>query len=123
MDPHPTRTGPAGPALELVSWDDLARLPASLDELAAHAAAIVRHARRWVCQSDGLEPSPVCVLRPLVPVVHAISDALDDLGRDLAADLADLREGVVLTSTATRAADELAQDVARSGLAALGEVA
>ena len=115
-----TGVGPGAGAGEvfLDAWVDLRRLPLVMDDVAAQADAIVHHARTWVAQREGFEPSPVCLLRPLAEVMDVVSAAFEQAGRALAREWAEVRAGVVTAERELAAAEESAV-AASGGLAAL----
>ena len=80
--------------VDIPSWTDLDRLDDDMEVLAGQLRSVTRYARRWVCQRDGFEPSPVCLLRPLAPLLDLVADGFLELERRGLADWADLREGV-----------------------------
>ena len=89
-------------------WDDLRRLPALMDDVGGQGAAVVRHARRWVADPAGFEPSPLCLLRPLAEAMAALDDAFAAFGRRAESQWEDLRDGVVVAERALRDSDEAA---------------
>lgn len=99
-DPDPSR-----PDIEVASWADLDGLPGEMDLLAAQLTAIARYARRWACQREGFEPSPLCLLRPLAELMDHLADAFGALERVALEDWAELRAGVVAATTDLRDAD------------------
>lgn len=100
--PHPHQPSTPGPGpldlLEVGAWSDLDDLAAALDLLEHHVGTITRFARAEVCDPDGFEPSPVCVLRPLVPVLHRVEEAFADLGDLLGSRVEHLRTGVLVAT-------------------------
>lgn len=96
--------------IDLPSWHDLARLDEDMAVLADQVRSVSRYARTWVCQRDGFEPSPLCLLRPLVPVLDRVADGFRELERQALADWADLREGVAATGNDLRTADLAARE-------------
>lgn len=94
-----------GPAIDIPSWTDLAALPDDMDTLADQLTSLTRYARRWVCQTAGFEPSPLCLLRPLAALMDAVAGAFGDLERVALDDWAELRAAVVDTSADLRALD------------------
>ena len=55
--------------IDISSWTDLDGLPDDIEVLVAQAHEIFQHARTWVCQRAGFEPSPVCLLSPLAELM------------------------------------------------------
>jgi len=104
---HAVVTDLADGDLDVTSWTDLDGLPADLDVLAAQAAEIFAHARTWVCQRAGFEPSPVCLLRPLAEVMDVLAQGFTEVEQIAVADWAQLREAVVATTADLKATDEL----------------
>ena len=102
----------------LDAWLDLRRLPLVMDDVAAQAEAIVDHARTWVAQRDGFEPSPVCLLRPIAEVMDRVAGAFEDVGRALAREWSEVRAGVVAAERELAAAEDSAA-AASTMLAAL----
>ena len=96
--------------IDVTSWTDLAGLPDEMDVLAGQLTSLTCYARRWVCQRDGFEPSPVCLLRPLGELMDMLSGCFLDLEHLGLEDWAELRAGVVDTTTDLKAVDEWAAD-------------
>jgi hypothetical protein len=96
--------------IDLPSWHDLTRLDEDMALLAEQIRSVARYARAWVCQRDGFEPSPLCLLRPLVPVLDLVADGFRELEQRALADWADLREGVAAAGSDLRAVDLAARD-------------
>lgn len=96
--------------IDVTSWTDLTGLPDEMDVLAGQLTSATRYARRWACQRDGFEPSPVCLLRPLGELMDVLSDCFLDLETLGLADWADLRAGVSETVADLRAVDERVAD-------------
>ena len=80
--------------LEVADLAELRALPTTLHDLSAQAREIAHHAGTWVCATDGFLPSPVCVLRPLVPVMHRLEEAFERLGWELVSECERLAVGV-----------------------------
>lgn len=98
-------TLPADDLLALAAWTDLDRLDEEMAGLAGQVGELTSYARRWVCQRDGFEPSPLCLLRPLAELMDLLADGFGDL-RDVAIeDWAELRYGVARTGRELRALD------------------
>lgn len=107
---------PAPHQIEVVSWEDLADLPDVMDQLTQQVAEVVGHARRWVCSTEGFEPSPVCVLRPLVPVMHHVAEAFAEVEAALRRELGEIGAAVATSYGGLLGADvgartALAEDV------------
>lgn len=83
--------------IEVDDLEELRALPATLHELSIQAREIVEYAGTWVCATDGFQPSPVCVLRPLVPVLTRLEEAFDELGRELVGECGRLAAGLEVT--------------------------
>lgn len=83
--------------IDIPSWSDLDRLDEDMVLLAEQLRSVTGYARRWVCQRDGFEPSPLCLLRPLAPLLDVVADGFLELERRALGDWADLREGVAGT--------------------------
>ncbi|MCY7397061.1 MAG: hypothetical protein LH468_13095 [Nocardioides sp.] len=91
--------------IEVTDWEELRRLPGAMQTLCGQAEEMVRHARAWVCSTEGFEPSPMCVLRPLVPVMHQLEDVFTRLGDELSQEWARLQLGVEQARAELEAAD------------------
>ena len=91
--------------IDIPAWTDLDRLDEDMALLAGQLVEITRYARTWVCQRDGFEPSPLCLLRPLAPLLDLVADGFLELERLALADWADLREGVAGTGAELRGLD------------------
>lgn len=83
--------------IDIPAWHDLTRLDEDMGLLAEQLRSVTAYARTWVCQPDGLEPSPLCLLRPLAAVLDLVAGGFLELERVALADWADLREGVAGT--------------------------
>ena len=93
--------------IDITSWADLDGLPADLDVLAAQAHEIFEHARTWVCQRGGFEPSPVCLLSPLAELMDVFAQGLTEVERVAVADWKSIRDAVVATTSDLKAVDQL----------------
>ncbi|NYI43984.1 hypothetical protein BJ993_001064 [Nocardioides aromaticivorans] len=91
--------------IDIPAWTDLDRLDEDMALLADQLRSITRYARTWVCQRAGFEPSPLCLLRPLAPLLDLVADGFLELERLALADWADLREGVAGTGGDLRELD------------------
>lgn len=114
------------PTTIVTEIDDLTALrglPATLHELSDQAREIVHHARTWVCATDGFVPSPVCVLRPLAPVVRRLEDAFDQLGQELVRECELLAGGLETTYAELVGADAAAVLAVGAAQRLPGEVA
>lgn len=100
----------AGEIIDVTSWTDLAGLPDDMASLSAQFSEICDHARRWVCQRDGFEPSPVCLLRPLAEFLDLLTGAVDTTERVVRAEWGDLTAGVVETTRDLRQLDQVVAD-------------
>ena len=96
--------------IDVTSWTDLEGLPAEMDALAEQASAIVAHARTWVCQRAGFEPSELCLLRPLAELMDLVAGAFGAVGMLARADWTDLTDGVRATTADLRAVDQWVAD-------------
>ncbi len=97
--------------IDVTSWTDLDGLPAEMDVLAGQWAEIIAHASRWICQKEGFEPSPVCLLRPLADEMDLLRELFGVVDRLCAAEWADLRESVVATTADLKAIDQMVADM------------
>ena len=91
--------------IDIPAWTDLDRLDEDMALLADQLRSITRYARTWVCQRAGFEPSPLCLLRPLAPLLDLVADGFLELERLALADWADLREGVAGAAADLRGLD------------------
>lgn len=107
------RAGEASAEVYVADWDDLRRLPLVMDEAADQADRIVDHARTWVANRAGFEPSPVCLLRPLAEVMDVVAWAFDRAGEAFAEQWAEVRAGVVLAQRELACSDLAAADASR----------
>lgn len=96
--------------IDIPSWTDLDRLDEDMELLAGQLRSVTRYARRWVCQRDGFEPSPVCLLRPFAPLLDLVADGFLELERLGLGDWAGLREAVAGAGGDLLAADLRARD-------------
>ena len=96
--------------IDVTSWTDLEHLPAEMDALAGQFAEIFGYARTWVCQREGFEPSPVCLLRPLAELMDVLVGVLgvvERIGRD---HWDDLHDAVVAITADLRTVDQWVAD-------------
>ena len=100
-------------ALYVEDWGSLRGVPQVLHEVSGQAQEVADYAREHVCRRAGLEPSPLCVLRPLAVGLGRAAEGFEELGRLLVEEL-----GALAAATAA-AADRLEE--ADAGAAALGE--
>jgi hypothetical protein len=91
--------------IEVTDWADLRALPRAMDALEAQLGDVVRHARRWVCNRDGFEPSPACLLRPLAELMDQLDAAFAGAGRRFAEQWQEVRDGLVVAATDVADAD------------------
>lgn len=96
--------------IDITSWTDLDGLPDDIDVLAAQAHAIFDHARTWVCQRGGFEPSPVCLLSPLAALMDLFADSFTEVERIAVADWLSIRDAVVATTADLKAIDQMVAD-------------
>lgn len=96
--------------IDITSWTDLDGLPDDIDVLAAQAHEIFEHARTWVCQRGGFEPSPVCLLAPLADLMDVFAAGFSEVERFAVGDWASIREAVVATTADLKAIDQLVAD-------------
>lgn len=96
--------------IDIPAWTDLHRLDEDMALLADQLRSITRYARTWVCRRDGFEPSPLCLLRPLAPLLDLVADGFQELERRGLADWADLRAGVAGAGGDLRAVDVRVRD-------------
>lgn len=104
-------------------WQDLRRLPAVMDEVAEQADLIVGHARTWVANRAGFEPSPVCLLRPLAEAMDLVDWAFRRLGEELDEQWSQVRAGVVAAEWELRSSDDRATTTSAALAATVREVA
>lgn len=97
--------------IEVGAWSDLRTLPGAMDELGAQLDDVVGHARAWVCNPDGFQPSPVCLLRPLAEVVGVLDEVFAEVGERFAEQWDRVRAGLVVATAGLSSTDA---DVARS---------
>lgn len=98
----------------ITSWAGLAALGSDMGHLSDDLREITAYARQWVCQRDGFEPSPVCLLRPLAALMDLLADGFLALEQQALADWADLRTGVDLVSDELRGLDDAVADAFRA---------
>lgn len=96
--------------IDIPAWHDLTRLDEDMALLAGQVRSVTGYARTWVCQRDGFEPSPLCLLRPLATVLDLVAEGFLELERLALRDWADLRGGVAGTRSDLRAADHGARE-------------
>ena len=96
--------------IDIASWTDLDGLPADVDVLAAQAHEIFEHARTWVCQRGGFEPSPVCLLAPLADLMDLFAQGFTEVERIAVADWQSIRDAVAAASADLKAVDQLVAD-------------
>ncbi|PWN04809.1 hypothetical protein DJ010_04160 [Nocardioides silvaticus] len=96
--------------IDITSWTDLDGLPADLDVLAAQAQQVFTHARTWVCQRGGFEPSPVCLLAPLADLMDVVARAFTEVEEIAVADWRSIRDAVVATTADLKAVDAQVAD-------------
>lgn len=97
-------------AIDVTSWTDLAGLPDDMATLSAQFSQIAEHARTWVCQRRGFEPSPVCLLRPLAAYLDLLITAVDETERFVTGEWADLSAGVRATAADLTTVDQWVAD-------------
>ena len=78
--------------------------------LVAQAHEIFEHARTWVCQRGGFEPSPVCLLSPLADLMDLFADGFTEVERIAVADWLSIRDAVVATTADLKAVDQMVAD-------------
>jgi hypothetical protein len=93
--------------IDVTSWTDLDGLPADIDVLAAQAHEIFEHARTWVCQRQGFEPSPLCLLGPLAELMDLLAHGFTEVERIAVGDWRSIRDAVVATTADLKAVDQL----------------
>ncbi|WP_370290964.1 hypothetical protein [Nocardioides sp.] len=91
--------------MEVAAWSDLDLLVADLDTLTEHLGALGSYGRRWVCRPDGVQTSPVCLLRPVAGAFDLLSEALRDLEDAARADLIAVQAAVVAGAADLHATD------------------
>ena len=96
--------------IDITSWNDLDGLPADIDVLATQAHEIFEHARTWVCQRGGFEPSPVCLLSPLGDLRDVFAQGFTEIERIAVADWLSIRDAAVATTADLKAVDQLVAD-------------
>lgn len=96
--------------IDISSWTDLDGLPGDIDVLATQAHDIFDHARTWVCQRGGFEPSPVCLLSPLADLMDLFADGFTEVERIAVADWLSIRDAVVATTADLKAVDQMVAD-------------
>ncbi|GAA4809557.1 hypothetical protein ACFQ0K_14510 [Nocardioides caeni] len=94
--------------IDLASWSVLSDLGDQLDAGGDDLAAIAGYARRWMCQGEGFEPSPLCLLRPLARVLDVVAETFHDLERLGVGDLLAVRDAVTATASDLALVDLLA---------------
>jgi hypothetical protein len=96
--------------IDITSWTDLDGLPGDIDVLAAQAHEIFDHARTWVCQRRGFEPSPICLLGPLADLMGVFANGFSEVERIAVADWQSIRDAVVATTADLKAVDQMVAD-------------
>lgn len=96
--------------IDITSWTDLDGLPGDIEVLAAQAHEIFEHARTWVCQRSGFEPSPTCLLSPLAELMDVFAQGFTEVEQVAVADWHSIRDAVVATTSDLRAVDQLVAD-------------
>jgi hypothetical protein len=96
--------------IDITTWADLDGLPADIDVLAAQAQEIFEHARTWVCQRGGFEPSPICLLSPLAELMDVFAQGFTEVERIAVADWLSIRDAVAATTSELKAVDQLVAD-------------
>ena len=96
--------------IDITSWTDLDGLPDDIDVLAAQAHEIFEHARTWVCQRGGFQPSPICLLSPLADLMDVFANGFGEVERVAVADWHSIRDAVVATTADLKAVDQLVAD-------------
>jgi len=96
--------------IDITSWTDLDGLPADIDVLAGQAHQIFEHARTWVCQRSGFEPSPVCLLAPLADLMDVFARGFTEVEQVAVHDWQSIRDAVVATTADLKAVDQLVAD-------------
>jgi hypothetical protein len=91
-------------------WYDFGHLLAAYDEVGAQRREVTDYVARWVCDREGFEPSPVCVLRPLAEGMDRIRQVFDDLGAEFDRRWAGHRDAVVESERRLRAAEQQVAD-------------
>ena len=96
--------------IDITSWTDLDGLPADIEVLAAQAHQLFEHARTWVCQRRGFEPSPVCLLAPLADLMDVFAHGFAEVERIAVDDWQSIRDAVVAATGDLKAVDQLVAD-------------
>lgn len=96
--------------IDVTSWTDLDGLPGDIDVLAAQAREVFAHARTWVCQRAGFEPSPVCLLSPLAELMDLLAQGFSEVEGCAVRDWESIRSAVVATTADLKAVDQLVAD-------------
>ncbi len=96
--------------IDITSWTDLDGLPDDIDVLAAQAHEIFEHARTWVCQRGGFEPSPICLLAPLADLMDVFANGFGEVEQVAVADWQSIRDAVVATTADLKAVDQMVAD-------------
>lgn len=96
--------------IDITAWTDLDGLPADIEVLAAQAHQIFEHARAWVCQRSGFEPSPVCLLAPLADLMDVFAHGFTEVEQVAVGDWESIRDAVVATTADLKAIDQLVAD-------------
>lgn len=96
--------------IDVTSWTDLDGLPADIDVLADQAHEMFEHARAWVCQRGGFEPSPICLLAPLAELMDVFAQGFTEVEQIAVADWRSIRDGVAATTADLKAVDQLVAD-------------
>jgi|GEM_PF-5671728 len=111
MTDHPTAADLlADGDIDITSWTDLDGLPDDIDVLAAQVHEIFEHARTWVCQRSGFEPSPVCLLAPLADLMDVFARGFTEVEQVAVRDWGSIRDAVVATTADLKAIDQLVAD-------------
>ena len=96
--------------IDITSWTDLDGLPGDIDVLARQAHEIFEHARTWVCQRGGFEPSPICLLGPLADLMDVLAQGFTEVEQVAVADWQSIRDAVTAATADLKAVDQLVAD-------------
>ncbi|MGI8523646.1 MAG: hypothetical protein ACR2K3_10120 [Nocardioides sp.] len=95
-------------------FEDFRHLLAAYDEVGAQRHELTRYADRWVCDREGFEPSPACVLRPLAEAMDVVRAGFEELADEFGRRWATHREAVAASERALHAAEhEVVHDLRR----------
>jgi hypothetical protein len=86
-------------------FDDFRHLTTAYDEVGAQRLDLSRYVGRWVCDREGFEPSPACVLRPLAEAMDVVRAGFEELADEFGRRWSRGRDAIMASERALRAAE------------------